>query len=217
MDTLLSYLKNPVYCSNKKPRISYLLFLVLVYIALTFTIALFALVICKLFNITHNEIGLTPLMTILVGVILAPCYEEIIFRSLLKFKKSNIILFIATATALIAFCVFKSKIILVIVLSILLITLLSSLIIFSRSKIELFISTHFKYFFYVTSITFGLIHAFNFTGNIYLILAFSFILGGPQIVLGFILGYIRMNYGLIFSILFHMFINTSLLFSLFHQ
>ena len=216
MDTFLIYLKSPVYSSNRKPRISYLLFLLFTFIVLSISISLIALIICKLFHIKHNEIGLTPLMTILFGVLLAPIYEEVVFRSLLKFKKKNIILFIVTVTALIGFCVFMSKIILVIILSVLLVTLVSLLITFSRSKIELFLSSKFKYFFYTTSITFGLIHVFNFTGNIYLILAFSFILVGPQIVLGFISGYIRMNYGLIYSILFHMIVNTSILLSLIH-
>lgn len=216
MDTFLIYLKSPVYSSNRKPKIIYLLFLLFTFIVLSISISLIALIICKLFHIKHNEIGLTPLMTILFGVLLAPIYEEVVFRSLLKFKKNNIILFIVTVTALIGFCIFMSKIILVIILSVLLITLVSLLITFSRSKIELFLSSKFKYFFYTTSITFGLIHVFNFTGNIYLILAFSFILVGPQIVLGFISGYIRMNYGLIYSILFHMIVNTSILLSLIH-
>lgn len=113
MNSILNYLKNPAYTPNKKPRIIYFIFLFLVYIVLTVSIALVALIICKVFHITHNEIRFTPLKTILIVVILAPIYEEIIFRSLLKFKKSNIILFILTVIALIVYSVFKSKIIFV--------------------------------------------------------------------------------------------------------
>jgi membrane protease YdiL (CAAX protease family) len=188
-----------------------------IYIGAAISIGIFGSIICSLVHLKHDEIKLTPLMTILAGIILAPIYEEIIFRSLLKFKINNIILFIATFILFIVYFVFRSKIELVIIFSILLFTLLSLLIIYSRSKIELFLSSKFKYFFYATVLIFGLVHASNFTGNTYLILAFSLILGGPQIVLGFILGYIRMNYGLIYSILFHMFVNTSILLSLFHK
>ena len=217
MQNLLCYLKNPIYCSNKKPKVIYLLFLFCIYIGVAISIGIIGSIICNLFHIKHDEIKLTPLMTILAGILLAPIYEEIIFRSLLKFKINNIILFIATLTFFIVYFVFRSKIELVIIFSILLFTLLFLLIIYSRSKIELFLSSKFKYFFYATALTFGLVHASNFTGDTYLILAFSLILGGPQIVLGFILGYIRMNYGLIYSMLFHMIVNTSILFSVFHK
>jgi membrane protease YdiL (CAAX protease family) len=88
------------------------------------------------------------------------------------------------------------------------------LTIFTRKRIESFIASNFKYFFYSSSIVFGLMHSSNFTGNIYLILTFSVILGGPQIVLGLILGYIRMNHGLKYSFLFHMVVNTSLILTL---
>jgi len=73
-------------------------------------------------------------------------------------------------------------------------------------------SSNFKYFFYVTAIVFGLLHSTNFTGNIYIIMAFSPILGGPQIVTGAILGYIRMKNGLVYSILFHILFNSVFIF-----
>ncbi len=215
MDTVINYLKNPIYCGNRKPKIIYLLFLVFFYIVAVILISMVIAIISKLFHIEHKKIELTPMMKILGGVILAPIYEETLFRSLLKFKKNNIILFISTLLAVIIFLVLKSKIIPVIILSILILSLLSLLIAFSRNKIELFIVSKFKYFFYVTSVSFGLMHAVNFTGNIYIIIAFSFILGGPQIVLGFILGFIRMNFGLFYSIIFHMIVNISILLTLF--
>lgn len=216
MDRLISYFKKPSYCLNKKPKGIYFLFLFLFYIIATVSIGIISFIICEIFEIKQNEIKLTPIMTILIGVILAPFYEEIIFRSLLKFKKSNIILFIVTLTILITISILNTKINLGIVLIIILFSFITLLIIFPRNKIELFISLKFKYFFYLTTISFGLVHILNFTGNVYLILVFSFILTGPQLVLGLILGFIRMNYGLIYSISFHILVNTSLLLTLFH-
>src|ERR1035437_705630 len=132
MHDLLNYLKNPVYNTNRNPRLIYFLFLLFIYIAAVICLAIFIIIICNQFHLKHNKIGLTPLMTIFIVVILAPIYEEIIFRSLLKFKKNNIILFFAILSALIVFSVFKAKIKFIILLSILLFFLLFLLIIFSR-------------------------------------------------------------------------------------
>lgn len=66
-------------------------------------------VICKQFGINHSEIGLTPRMTTFLGIIFVPFYDEIIFRSLLKFEKKNSLLFIFTLIALIAISVVRAK------------------------------------------------------------------------------------------------------------
>jgi len=213
----LAYLKKPVYCVNSKPRFIYFLALYGLYIVSAISLSVVIYIICKMCHLEHEEIGLTKWLKILAVFILAPISEEVLFRGLLKFKKSNIVLFISIVVALIGYSVFQSHLFIVISLSIFLFSLLCLLIFFSISKIELFIAANFKYFFYASSISFGLVHATNFAGNVYAIMAFSYILGSPQIVLGFILGYIRMNYGLVYSILFHMAVNITVLFSIFHK
>jgi len=172
------------------------------------------LVTCSILNLKSKEIDLSPALTLFVGIILAPIYEEILFRSLLKFKRINIFLFITTLIGLITFSILKSHAVAIVILSLILMSFLVILISIKRTHIESFISSKFKYFFYPTIFIFGIIHAFNFTGNPYAILAFSLILGSPQLVLGAILGYIRMKHGLFYSILFHMIINSSIIFSL---
>lgn len=216
MITLLNYLKNPVYCSVQKPKSVNFFGLLLIYVASGIPLAILIFIIFKLFKLGHIELDpLSSLRTILIGIIFAPILEEIFFRSLLKFTKRSIILFLITVIVLIIYAAFRSKIEFVSFLSVVFIGILCLLLFFNRNKIELFISSKFNYFFYGSAIFFGLVHASNFTGNSYVILAFSLILGGPQIVLGLILGFIRMNYGLIYSILFHMIINTTILLTLF--
>ena len=208
MYDLLNYLKNPVYNTRREPRLKYFLFLFFISFLAALLFGIISNIICTQFQIKRIESGnLTLLKTILLGIILAPISEEILFRSLLRFKKINLVLFIAVITTFIAIAAYDSKLKSVVVLSIILLAFLSLLLIFHGNKIESFISSNFKYFFYATALTFGLLHIFNYTGNIYLILAFSLIIVGPQIVAGFILGFIRMNYGLVYSILFHMAIN----------
>lgn len=179
--------------------------------------AVILVILCKVLNIAQREVDITLWMKLLIVVILVPIYEEIIFRSLLKFKPINIFLFISTTIGLIIFSILKSNFEAIAIFSTILFSFLVILFSFKKTHIESFISSKFKYFFYATILTFGLIHAFNFTGNIYAILALSFILGSPQLVLGAILGYIRMNYGLVYSILFHMIVNSSILFSILYK
>ncbi|CDF79099.1 CAAX amino terminal protease family [Formosa agariphila KMM 3901] len=60
----------------------------------------------------------------------------------------------------------------------------------------------FKYVFYFFALAFGLVHITNFeiTRNV---LILAPILVAPQIIIGLFLGIIRLQYGLIYSILFH--------------
>jgi len=215
MKTLINYLKNPTYCYIQRPKFTSFIGLLFVYIGSLIPIAILIFLLSKIFGIEHlKPNSISPLKTIMIGILLAPIYEEIFFRSLLRFTKKNLILFILTTIALIIVAVFRSKILIGIILSVILFFVFYSLFFFKRDKIELFISSKFRYLFYASALFFGLIHAANFTGNIYVIIGFSLILGGPQIVLGLILGFIRMNYGLIYSILFHMMVNTALLLTL---
>lgn len=212
---LFPYLKNPSYCPNRPPKLADIFSLLVFYLIVIIPLGIIIYVICKAFNITHKELDLAPKMNLFLGVILVPIYEEIIFRSLLKFKKINIILFSVTLFSFITTAFFKSRIEVAVFLCFLFLGFLSLLIIFSRNRIESFIFSRFNYFFYATVLIFGLLHATNFTGNTYALLAFSFVLGGPQLVLGAILGYIRMNHGLFYSILFHVIVNSTMLLSLF--
>jgi membrane protease YdiL (CAAX protease family) len=211
MNSFICYLKNPFYCESRKPSIYTFIALIFFYLLASISIGIVSFIVCKAFHLVHNKQEWSPLKTILIGILLAPFYEEVLFRSLLRFKWSSIHIFVPTAIAFVALSIYKSKFILPILLSLFVLGLFLFVTIVSRIKIESFITSKFKYFFYSSSIIFGLLHASNFTGNIYLILTFSFILGGPQIVLGLILGYIRMNHGLKYSILFHLVVNMSLI------
>ncbi len=215
MRDLLNYLRYPEYCQNSKPGFAYLIKLYLLYFLVVIPLNLGTFFISKEFSIVSRELsGIGIRQSIFFTVLFSPVFEEIIFRSLLKFKKINIILFIVTNLLLWFVAFFRSKMSspVFFMLPILVFGLLSLLLWFGRDKIEQYISSNFKYFFYGTALIFGLVHASNFTGNIYLILAFSPILGGPQIVLGLILGYIRMKNGLVYSVLFHVLINSLFLF-----
>lgn len=63
-------------------------------------------------------------------------------------------------------------------------------------------SPYFKYMYYVLTIVFGYVHISNFEINT-ATLVLSPLLVAPQISIGFFLGYIRVRFGLLWSILFH--------------
>jgi len=102
MNKLWFYIKCPIYKSGEKPKIIDLVYLLLIYLASIIPIALVSYIICNQFDIIHNEIELSVPQIILIGMILAPVYEEILFRSLLKFTKNNVLLFIVTLIAFIS-------------------------------------------------------------------------------------------------------------------
>lgn len=76
---------------------------------------------------------------------------------------------------------------------------------------------NFKFFFYLFAVLFGLVHLFNYKGNFTTTtLLVTPILTAPQTVLGGYLGFIRVKFGLLWSILLHaiyngLFIGVSLL------
>lgn len=61
--------------------------------------------------------------------------------------------------------------------------------------------------FYISFISFGFIHIFNFERETYLLFLLAPIITFPQLVTGIILGYSRLKYGLFFSITVHSFYN----------
>lgn len=215
MHELISYLLNPVSGPNKKPNFKYFLFLFFIGILASVALGAIGPILFTHFHLIKSiSVGITWQNKILFGVIIAPIVEEIIFRSLLRFKIINIILFSITITVYSILAAYHSKLGNFIFGFIILVSLITLLTCIPIHKIELYFSSKFKWFFYGTTLIFGLIHIFNYSGNIYILMAFSLIITSPQIVGGLILGYVRMNYGLIYSILFHISKNAFILFIL---
>jgi uncharacterized protein len=210
----LLYVKNPCVVENKKFKIEVFFSMFFTYLLVSIPIGILVYVLCHVFKLEKKEINLTAQTTFILGVVLAPIYEEIIFRSLLKFNKRNLYICLFTLLGAIIIFFLRSKIAIVIILAIFFIFLVGLTLLFPLSSIEATVSKKFKSIFYAVAIIFGLLHAFNFIGNLYYIIALSLLLGSPQIVLGLILGYLRVNYGLVYSILFHMVVNLSIIFSI---
>jgi len=207
-----NYLRNPVNIPIKRPLIKYLLYLFVIALISDFFFGFIANVISTHFHLRNLVMVSLRGNIFLMGILFAPICEELFFRSLLKFRKINLILFVCSIIAYGILAVLHSKLVNLTIQLSLLISFIILVTTIPISKIEEFINSKFKYFFYASCLTFGLLHIGNYSGNIYILIAFSVLLAGPQIVAGFILGYIRMNYGLFYSILLHMSINAFFLF-----
>ena len=129
-----------------------------------------------------------PVLIFFFAVIMAPLLEEVMFRLILRFRSNFLILWsihIGVALQL------GQK---------------RSLLKTARKVWDKF----YGWIFYLMTVAFGLMHIMNFEPslNIYLLAP---ILVAPQILIGINLGYLRVRFGLIWSILFHAFYNGVLM------
>ncbi len=137
----------------------------------------------------------------------APIMEETIFRLPLIFKPINLSLSISILIALII-----QKLaghIVAIIFFILIFLPLISLSNTYNQILKSFWTNNFKFIFYFSSILFGLVHLSNYTyfeNSQYLIIPILIL---PQLILGFLLSFIRMYYkkGLLMCIIIHSLIN----------
>ncbi len=74
-------------------------------------------------------------------------------------------------------------------------------------KVQKYYLKHFAFFFYLSCLAFGLRHAANFSPFSYKVLLLAPLLALPQLFVGPALGFVRMKYGIVYSVLFHFLLN----------
>lgn len=158
----------------------------------------------------HKEFSLTFYIIFIV-----PICEELLFRVVLKYSKINLSLFIST----IIFFFLRKVVQLNIIYSIIISTLVLSSV-FSilykpnlNGRLESLWKNNTVKLFYISSITFGLVHLTNFVGFKPIHLLFIPIIIGNQLVLGLVFGFLRLKYtnGIIITSLLHILINLPVL------
>jgi len=215
MKEFIHFVKHPKLDKIQKVDFTILLKLFIFYIITSVFLGVISAIVTKLFNLDHTISLSSPYKTILIGVFLAPIYEELLFRSLLRLNKLTITFFLTTLICLTIISFINNKYsFFYILLSVLLISL-TIVWISKLSTLKEINKNYFSYSYYFSSLLFGLIHLFNFSGDLVPIIAFALLLVSPQIILGLILGFIRIKFGLAYAILFHAIINLSIVFTLF--
>jgi len=173
LKTVWNYLKHPVYEEDGNTDIRYRFTTVirLVIYALILSLILLAIssTLVSVFNLEVGKHAMddfmdkSPWVLLISLVILAPLFEELIFRGPMSLFKE---------------------------------------------------SPYFKHVFYALTFVFGYVHIFNFEMNSTTLLLSPFLVA-PQLSIGVFLGYIRVRFGLKWSILFHAMYNLILTVPLF--
>lgn len=132
-----------------------------------------------------------------------PIYEEIIFRVLLKKNKLNFYLFFSVLTLFSISWIFLLDTSIFIVISLIIYVILKKKYkveeFFYNQKLQLFLI-------YFTTILFGIIHIVNIK-NLECLDSFNIVYILNKILIGFVLCFLRLKFGMLSSISFHSIIN----------
>lgn len=211
MDQIKKFLVDPYFSDEfRKPFFKDLLLLLVGYFILVIPIGVMLLALSRIFDISIKTMDVPYYQRVFYGLILGPIVEEIFFRLMYVFKKKNIFIVLFTSLGLAILFLIKSEPAKSYIFFLLCLTFSLCLLFFDR--VSRVINSHFKVFFYGMAIVFAFLHVFNFEGinsMRYLLTVFIII---PQFVLGILLGYIRLSYGFIYAVGFHMAVNISIIF-----
>jgi len=155
-------------------------------------------------NLRTEDIRLAPIYVCLSMITIGPFMEELIFRLILKPTYSNLIcifLLLSYFAFILARKHYTITLLLVLLLAIFIVFILCNKKI--RWKVQYIFIKRFTPLFYLSCISFGLIHLLNYSNFSTISIILSPILILPQIVAGAFMGFVRMKYGIFFSILFH--------------
>lgn len=168
------------------------------------------------FNISidsgNNSLVLKSLTDYILLVIFVPIIEEILFRLWQNFNKRNIIISFTLILLLPLINLLKIKhfsITYFIILGIILIPIFIFCFLW-RGYTDQSVQISIKYkklLFYVSAVSFGLLHITNFAPINYSIILIYPIFVLPQIIMGFTIGYTRIKYGFLYGLLLHCMIN----------
>ena len=164
-----------------------LLYTLFVYFILT-GLTVFLLIQCesdlkfKSINLLTNKYG--AFITFLITVLIAPIIEELIFRLSLKHTP---------------FKLYLSSLLLIFILFLIIKFAIVKYSILENKK-------NLRYYSYLLAVLFGMYH-FKMIININYFSIFIYLYIIPKLILGIFLNHIRLNYGMRYNIIMHMFIN----------
>lgn len=204
MDLFFKYLKNPHYIKNEKIYWHLFLKLLISFYVISIPIGLICGQLIKLMNFYDLEFHYSTFKILVAGIILGPIIEELFFRFLLKPKYNNLIIFFCFSIGMIILSLIKSN------KQYLIFFFATGFVsfFFIRNKKYLRIAQkyfikHFCYIFYLSCILFGFYHITNYSPITYKLVLIMPIIVLPQIISSTFIGFIRMKFGIIYSILFH--------------
>ncbi len=204
------YLKHPVYLKNEKiqwPSFFYLLVIVYLFSLPLAGISGVVVQFLHLQGLPHylKRISQLKLWEVIFFV---PVMEETLFRLLLKPNYRNILFFSFLLLLPVVTNVVKARYSFALLGAVIALLPLSLLLKkgYLKKAQKVFLK-YFSLFFYLSCLLFGLGHVTNFHPLTVSVLLLAPLLTLPQLFLGTVLGFVRMKYGIVYSILFHFLIN----------
>ena len=230
----LVYLRKPTLGVTHKPSWQMILFNVVRLWALVFVFSIFFAMLSNLvlgragyseedFVITEIVMDFPYFLVFFLVAIWAPLSEEIAFRLGLRFSPLNWALSLSFLSLFLFsiidlpflpsdFLTFNSWLSTITTTMFILFTALLIFRILSYKKIatfvEKFFRRNFRYFFYTLAILFGALHIMNYDINFKDLWFFTPILIAPQLLLSFMISFVRMQYGFVWAIFTHAFNNV---------
>jgi len=214
MKDFFKYIRNPIPL-EKNERFTLNIYLKTMWLCLilSYSASVFQILL-KIFDLLpeYRNPEVNSIIIFFAVVAFLPLIEEIILRLNLKISKLNIATFLSVLIIITVKLIFLRGIQIYIYFGAIPIFGLIYFII-NRSnlpllKIETFWKSNFKYIFHFSAIAFGMLHLFNFETIKWWMIIISPLLIAPQIIAGYILGYIRMKYGFTYGWLIHSTINS---------
>lgn len=202
------YLKHPVYIRKEPVDGLHFFLLIFFYFILAIPAAISSNICVKLEGLSKPEFD-SPFWQLFITVVfLAPLFEETLFRMLLRPVRQNLWVFSIIITGLSVYRLIKGDMILGIILAVLgvgIIPFFTSPL--YRKKLQRNVVRYFPWFFYASVMAFGFVHVTNFHPLSLKVLLLAPFLTLPQLIMGTLLGFVRMKYGIIYSMLLHSTIN----------
>lgn len=207
----LRFLRAPAYVYQNQPvRWGELAVLLVGYFAVVFALGLVIQALADYLLLEHALED--PSTTIvLLGALVIPPIEEVMFRLWLRVSRSALfgVAFLVLLVGVLLLPVSQRGAMLLIALSVL---ILVATLMGYDDDIERVMARYFGIFFYGSAILFALVRITNYTPLNAQTLLFSPVLVLPQFIMGTVLGYVRVRYGIGYSILLHV-VNNTILFT----
>jgi hypothetical protein len=163
MIKLFTFIKNPSYTESfNKIEWSEFFILLLAFYIIELPLGIFFKILIHILGVQAIQIPLPYLKRIVLGLIMAPIFEELLMRLNLVFNKTNLIVFLLTCLGLAIYFFFIGSNLKLTLFIVIVLVFLTILINFAHCK--LFIIKNYRFIFYFTAILFGLVHIFNFNG-----------------------------------------------------
>jgi uncharacterized protein len=200
----LKYLKNPHYIKSQRVEWSLFFKLLAFYYFILVPLGLIVGLLIKVLKFHETDFDYSSLKILFAGIVIGPIIEEILFRFLLIPRYINFVIYTCFSFCLAIISLLKgSNIYLLIFLIFGIASFLFCLNIKYLRKAQKFLLNHYCFYFYLSCILFGFYHITNYIPVNYKLFLIMPVIVFPQMVIGAFLGYLRMKFGILYSILFH--------------